>query len=65
MKNDFDPLFQINGKKILIAGACGGIGIPICKFLYDRGGQLLLLDLYEKKLYLQERKTGKVQLSYH
>ena len=50
MKNDFDPLFQINHKKILIAGACGGIGAPISKFLYDRGGQLLLIDQDGKKL---------------
>ena len=50
MKNDFDPLFQINGKKILLAGACGGIGLPISKFLYERGTQLILLDQNEEKL---------------
>ena len=50
MENGFDPLFQIKGKKIIIAGACGGIGAPISKFLYDRGSQVLLLDQEEQGL---------------
>ena len=47
-----DPLFNIEGKKILLAGACGGFGREICKFLHNRGAQLFLVDKNTEELEL-------------
>ena len=41
---DRDPLFDISGKVILIAGAAGGIGRAFAEALHERGARLILSD---------------------
>jgi NAD(P)-dependent dehydrogenase (short-subunit alcohol dehydrogenase family) len=40
-----DPLFDIAGRRILIAGAAGGLGAPLARALALRGARLMLADL--------------------
>ena len=39
-----DPLFDVSGKSIVIAGACGGLGRAIARMLGERGARLTLVD---------------------
>ena len=39
-----DPLFDIDGKSIVVAGACGGLGQAIAKMLDRRGARLTIAD---------------------
>ena len=48
LKNDL--LFSIEGKKIIVAGACGDFGKEISQFLYERGAKLFLIDRNKQKL---------------
>ena len=50
MNSRQEALFNIKGKKVIIAGACGGFGMDISSFLYECGAQLLLIDTNKKKL---------------
>jgi NAD(P)-dependent dehydrogenase (short-subunit alcohol dehydrogenase family) len=40
-----DPLFDITGRNILIAGAAGGLGAPLARALARRGARLMLADM--------------------
>ncbi|MGI9425417.1 MAG: SDR family NAD(P)-dependent oxidoreductase [Hyphomicrobiaceae bacterium] len=40
-----DPFFDISGKSIVIAGACGGLGSAISNELSRRGANLVLADI--------------------
>lgn len=35
---------QMNGKKVLISGACGGLGSALAEQMAHRGANLLLID---------------------
>ncbi len=39
-----DPLFDVGGKSIIVAGACGGLGREISKMLDRRGARLTIAD---------------------
>ena len=39
-----DPLFDIDGNSIIVAGACGGLGREITKMLDRRGARLTIAD---------------------
>jgi NAD(P)-dependent dehydrogenase (short-subunit alcohol dehydrogenase family) len=47
-----EELFNINGKKIIVVGACGGFGLDISNFLHECGASLFLVDTNKKKLKL-------------
>jgi NAD(P)-dependent dehydrogenase (short-subunit alcohol dehydrogenase family) len=40
-----DPLFDVAGRNILVAGAAGGLGAPLARALAVRGGRLMLADM--------------------
>jgi NAD(P)-dependent dehydrogenase (short-subunit alcohol dehydrogenase family) len=40
-----DPLFDVAGRNILIAGAAGGLGAPLARALAQRGARLMLADM--------------------
>jgi NAD(P)-dependent dehydrogenase (short-subunit alcohol dehydrogenase family) len=40
-----DPLFDVSGRRVLIAGAGGGLGAPLASALAQRGALLMLADL--------------------
>jgi NAD(P)-dependent dehydrogenase (short-subunit alcohol dehydrogenase family) len=40
-----DPLFDIEGRVILIAGGAGGLGAPLARALAGRGARLVIADL--------------------
>lgn len=43
--NAVDPLFDVAGRNILVAGAAGGLGAPLARALAGRGGRLMLADM--------------------
>lgn len=43
--DQIDPLFDIAGKRYLLAGAGGGLGAPVAAALLARGARLVLADL--------------------
>jgi NAD(P)-dependent dehydrogenase (short-subunit alcohol dehydrogenase family) len=45
-----DPLFNVNGKVYLIAGAGGGLGNVMASALFERGARLVLFDIDEAAL---------------
>lgn len=45
-----DPLFDVDGKTYLIAGAGGGLGSVLAEALHDRGASLVLFDTDETAL---------------
>ncbi|HUE46008.1 MAG TPA: SDR family oxidoreductase [Aestuariivirgaceae bacterium] len=40
-----DPLFNVAGRNILVAGAAGGLGAPLARALANRGARLMLADM--------------------
>ncbi|HUH01950.1 MAG TPA: SDR family NAD(P)-dependent oxidoreductase, partial [Kofleriaceae bacterium] len=40
-----DPLFDVAGSNILVAGAAGGLGAPLARALAKRGARLMLADM--------------------
>jgi NAD(P)-dependent dehydrogenase (short-subunit alcohol dehydrogenase family) len=40
-----DPLFDVAGRKIIVAGAAGGLGAPLARALAKRGARLMLADM--------------------
>lgn len=40
-----DPYFDVSGKSIVIAGACGGLGRAMARCLAERGARLVLADM--------------------
>ncbi len=50
MGSQHEELFSVRGKKILIAGACGGFGQDLSNFLHECGASLFLVDINQKKL---------------
>lgn len=46
----FDPLFDLSGKSIIIAGAAGGIGSAITRCLSERAARLALFDIDSERL---------------
>lgn len=53
-----DPLFDLNGRRILIAGAAGGLGAPLAGALAERGALLMLADLDTKAAATLAEKLG-------
>ena len=43
-----DPLFDIEGRGILVAGGAGGLGAPMAKAFAQRGAKVLIADIDER-----------------
>lgn len=43
-----DPLFDLEGRVILVAGGAGGLGGPLAKAFAQRGAKLLIADIDER-----------------
>ena len=50
IKTIIDPLFDIEGKVYLIAGACGGLASPLLEEISTRGVKMALYDKDEAGL---------------
>jgi NAD(P)-dependent dehydrogenase (short-subunit alcohol dehydrogenase family) len=50
MKAMKDPLFDLEGKAIVVAGAAGGLGSVLSRALAQRGARLILGDIDEARL---------------
>lgn len=42
--------FDFSGKNVLISGACGGIGVELCRFYLEAGARVCALDIDAAKL---------------
>ena len=45
MAATYDPMFDISGKVVVITGALGGIGGPLCRGFVERGARVVGVDL--------------------
>lgn len=50
MRPGADPLFDMAGRIVVVAGAGGGLGTAICRMLGERGANLVLFDNDESRL---------------
>ncbi len=50
-----DPLFDMRGRVVIVAGAAGGLGRALATALHDRGARLGLLDLSDPDLAGMQR----------
>lgn len=53
-----DPLFDIGGRVILVAGGAGGLGAPMAKALVQRGARLLIADIDERAAAAIAKEIG-------
>ena len=53
-----DPLFDLEGKAILVAGGAGGLGAPLAKALAQRGATVLIADIDERQAGETARSIG-------
>ena len=47
---EFDPLFDIADRTIIVVGAAGGLGSAITDMLAERGARLFLADTDKERL---------------
>ena len=53
------------GKRIVITGGAGGIGVATARVFMEWGAHILLVDIDEARLHEAEAALGKVQLGLH
>jgi 3-oxoacyl-[acyl-carrier protein] reductase len=53
------------GKRIVITGGAGGIGVETARAFMDQGGHVVLVDIDEERLLRAEALLGKVRLALH
>jgi NAD(P)-dependent dehydrogenase (short-subunit alcohol dehydrogenase family) len=53
-----DPLFDIRGRVVLVAGGAGGLGAPMAKALVQRGARLLIADIDEHAAAATAKEIG-------
>jgi len=53
------------GKRIVITGGAGGIGVETARAFMEQGAHILLVDIDEERLRQAEAVLGKVQLGLH
>jgi 3-oxoacyl-[acyl-carrier protein] reductase len=53
------------GKRIVITGAAGGIGVETARAFMDQGAHVLLVDIDQEALLRAEAVLGKVQIGLH
>ncbi len=53
------------GKRIVITGGAGGIGVETARAFMDHGGHVVMVDVDEERLLRAEAELGKVRLALH
>ena len=53
------------GKRIVITGGAGGIGVETARAFMDQGGHVVIVDIDEQRLLQAEAVLGKVRLALH
>jgi NAD(P)-dependent dehydrogenase (short-subunit alcohol dehydrogenase family) len=53
------------GKRIVITGGAGGIGVETARAFMDQGGHVVMVDVDEQRLRQAEALLGKVRLALH
>jgi 3-oxoacyl-[acyl-carrier protein] reductase len=53
------------GKRIVITGGAGGIGVETARAFMDQGGHVVMVDIDEGRLLQAEERLGKVRLALH
>ena len=53
-----DPLFNIDGRVVLVAGGAGGLGAPLAKAFAGRGAKLLIADIDERMAIETAKSVG-------
>jgi NAD(P)-dependent dehydrogenase (short-subunit alcohol dehydrogenase family) len=57
-----DPLFDLEGRVVLVAGGAGGLGEPIARALAERGARVSIADVDEKRARDVAASLGKDSL---
>jgi NAD(P)-dependent dehydrogenase (short-subunit alcohol dehydrogenase family) len=50
------------GKRIVITGGAGGIGVETARAFMDQGGHVIMVDIDEERLLQAEAVLGRVRL---
>jgi NAD(P)-dependent dehydrogenase (short-subunit alcohol dehydrogenase family) len=53
------------GKRIVITGGAGGIGVETARAFMDQGGHVIMVDVDQERLLRAEALLGKVRLALH
>lgn len=53
------------GKRIVITGGAGGIGVETARAFMDQGGHVVMVDIDQERLLRAEALLGKVRLALH
>jgi 3-oxoacyl-[acyl-carrier protein] reductase len=53
------------GKRIVITGGAGGIGVETARAFMDQGGHVIMVDVDEERLLQAEAVLGRVRLGLH
>ena len=53
------------GKRIVITGGAGGIGVETARAFMDQGGHVIMVDIDEERLLQAEAVLGRVRLGLH
>lgn len=53
------------GKRIVITGGAGGIGVETARAFMDQGGHVVIVDIDEERLFQAQAVLGKVRLALH
>ena len=46
----FDPLFNLNGKRVLVTGGAGSLGTLISKAFAERGADVTIQDVNQERI---------------
>ena len=49
MRQDPDPLFDVRGLAIVVAGGAGGLGAPLARALAERGARIVIADIDKQR----------------
>jgi NAD(P)-dependent dehydrogenase (short-subunit alcohol dehydrogenase family) len=51
MRQDADPLFDVGGLAIVVAGGAGGLGAPLARALAQRGARVVVADIDARRAH--------------
>jgi gluconate 5-dehydrogenase len=58
MREEADPLFDVRGLAIVVAGGAGGLGAPLARALAERGARVIVADIDATRAESVARELG-------